>query len=180
MGKINLEFHSIGDEIINVIKNSVLQYDLYVVSIQLFPKFTCELIRKEDINEKNKVISNSIMIVLYNYEPNLFIEDYNVFLDENTDGIIFELGVLDDEKLKESRISSITENKDTLKIWKDIVKRFKNTMLKGAWVINPNNGAKEYYKNHCYTLLAKELFQKGVKIMPYAGWNEYILNEEII
>ena len=93
MGEINFEFHAIGDEIINVINSSVLQYDLYVVSIQLFPKFTCEFIRKEDINEKNKVISNSRMIVLYNYDPNVFIEDYNMFLDENTDGIIFEFGV---------------------------------------------------------------------------------------
>ncbi|WP_291581507.1 hypothetical protein [Clostridium sp. UBA6640] len=45
--------------------------------------------------------------------------------------------------------------------------------------INPNNGAKEYYKNYCYTLSAKELFQKGIRITPYTGWNEYILNEEI-
>jgi hypothetical protein len=53
-------------------------------------------------------------------------------------------------------------------------------MLKGAWVVNPNNGAKEYYKNHCYTSTSKELFQKGIKIAPYAGWNRYILNEEMI
>lgn len=33
------------------------------------------------------------MIVLYNYDPNVFIEDYNMFLDENTDEIIFEFGV---------------------------------------------------------------------------------------
>lgn len=180
MGKINFEFHAIGDEIINVINNSIFEYDLHLVSIQLFPKFTCELISKEDINKKNKVILNSRMIVLYNYEPNVMIGDYNVFLDKNTDGIIFEIGVENDEKLKESRISGITENKETLKIWKDIVKRFKDTMLKGAWVINPNNGEKEYYNNHYYTLPAKELFQKGIKIVPYTGWNEYMLEEEIL
>lgn len=51
-------------------------------------------------------------------------------------------------------------------------------MLKGAWVINTNYGGKEYYKNHYYTISAKKLFQNGVKIAPYVGWNEYILNEE--
>lgn len=180
MAKINFQFHAINDEVIKVIKKSVLQYNLYLVSIQLCPKFNCEIIRKEEFNEKEDIIYNSRMILLYNYEPNVSVKDYNDFLDKNNDSLIFEIGMQKEEELKESRISSITENKDTLKIWKDIVKRFKSTMLKGAWVVNPSNGAKEYYKNHCYTSSAKELFQKGIEILPYAGWSKYILNKEMI
>lgn len=180
MAKFNFEFHAINDEVVAVVENSVLQYNLYLVSIQLFPIFNCEIIKKEEFKEKKKIIYNSKMILLYNYEPNTSIKNYNDFLDKNNDSLIIEIGMQKNGELKESRISSITEDKNTFKIWKDILKIFKGNMLKGAWVVNPNNGAAEYYKNHHYTASAKKLFQKGIKITPYTGWNQYILNEELL
>lgn len=179
MSKINFQFHALPDEIVDVIKKLVYKEKLFIVTIQLFPNFISELIKEEDLKEKLDIIKSSRMIVLYDYKPDVSIKDYDDFLNKNMDGLIFEIGLQKENTLKESRISTITFKSETLKLWKKAVKEFKSTLLKGSWVVNPNNGAKEYYRDHCYSVAAKKAFEEGMKIIPFAGCTHYILSDRI-
>ena len=62
--------------------------------------------------------------------------------------------------------------------FKKTITSFKKKMNKGAWVINPYNNARKYYKNHMYTNNARLAYEKGIKILPVAGWNLYELKNE--
>jgi hypothetical protein len=177
LAKLNFQFHAIEDEIIQVIKESVNRYDLFLVGLQLFPEFSCQLICKDIFDEQMDFIKNSRMLMLFNYKPDLSQNDYNHFVKTNKECLIFEIGGQKEGSLKESSISTITDDVETMKIWKTIIKEFKNDMVKGAWAVNPMNGAKVYYKHHQYTEGAKKLFEDGIKLIPVAGWNYYVLSE---
>lgn len=179
MAKTNFQFHAMEDEIIQVIKDSIIRYDLFLISIQLFPDFSCELINKTAFDEKINVLKNSRMIMLYNYKPDVSQNSFNKFIKTNKECLIFEIGGLKEDSLKESSISTITDNSETMKMWKTIIKEFKRGMLKGAWVINPMNGVKGYDKNHYYTVSAKKAYEEGIKIIPFVGWNQYVFNDSI-
>lgn len=48
-------------------------------------------------------------------------------------------------------------------------------MHQGVWVMVPKSGVKKYYKNHYFTIGAKNAYEKGVKMKAFAGINEYQL-----
>lgn len=179
MGKLNFQFHAIDNEIIQVIKNALFQYNLFLISVKVFPEFSCKLISKDIFEEEIDTLKNSRMLLLCNYKPEVVQNEYNQFMKANADCLIFEIGGYKNDSLKESRISTVTKNVEVEKIWKNVIKEFKSSMLKGAWVINPMNEAKEYYKNHYYTAAAKRAFLEGIKIIPLVGWNQYVLEEKI-
>ncbi len=62
--------------------------------------------------------------------------------------------------------------------WKKIIADFKKQLLKGAWVVNPNNEAKSYVKDHRYSLEAKEAYYRDVQIRASAGICIYELNDK--
>lgn len=179
MAKINLQFHATQDEIIEVIKNSVTEYGLFLVSSQLFPEFTCELINIEEFDEKVSILKNSRMIFLYNYKPDTSIKNYMNFLETNKEFLLFDISNQDKNTLRESSIGTITYDTETLKIWKNIIGKFKRNLIKGAWIVWHMTGTKRYEKNHYYTISAKRAFEDGIKIVPFSGQYEYMLNDII-
>ena len=62
-------------------------------------------------------------------------------------------------------------------LWEKVIRQFKKGLLKGAYVVTPN-GNSRYYPGHWYTQGAKDAYEKGVRIRPLAGWNQYILKRE--
>lgn len=177
MSKSGIAFHATKDELINIIDKCIYKYNLYIVCIKIFPEFECEMVRKEEFKEKFNSTKNIKFISLYNYEPNVSVKEYNDFLDTNKDGLLCYVGEQKIDSLKESYISTITDDVYTLKIWKSIIRSIKRSMIKGAWVANPYNSARKYHKDINYTVGAKKLFEEGVKILPVAGWNFYILEK---
>ena len=178
MGEINLQFHAKREEIIDLIKKSMISFDLNMIAVKIYPSFEREIISLVEFSNKVRFIDECKMIFLCKSVPNELPIDYMRFLDENKDCLVFSIGEQSDSVLKESAISTITEDAEILKLWKKIINNFKKNMLKGAWVINPQNSAKEFYKNHYYTLLAQKAFQDGCKLAPSTGWTEYYLSHE--
>lgn len=169
MTKINLQFHATQNEMVEVIKNTVFEHDLFLVSSQLFPEFTCELIGNEEFDGKVNIIKNSKMIFLYNYKPDISIKDYMKFLENNKEFLLFEICNQNEDALWEFSISTMTNNLGTTLIWKKIIGKFKRSLLRGAWIIFTATGKKRYEKNHYYTLSAKKAFNEGIKIIPFTG-----------
>jgi hypothetical protein len=179
MAKINTQFHATSDEILNLIRECSQEYNLHAAIIQSFPTFRVTLPNPVEGALSNLDRSKRIFIHLYTYFPDLETKNEWEFLDKNPDGLYITIGKDNDNQLQESSIGSIVFDVDTLKLWKKIIRKFKSNTYTGAWVVNPNIGEKGYYKHHRYTVGAKKLFLEGVKILPFAGGNYFILSESL-
>lgn len=177
MPKISVQFHALPEEIIDYVKVWSKEFGLFIVIIELNPSFTVNLITDEEY--KNNELCNARRICLYLKNPDLNQRSYSEFLNKNPDCLSVAIGKYSENKLEESIIGTQTQNTESLKIWKKIVKKFNANTLSGAWVINPYNKAKAFYKEHRYTESAKKLFKEGVNIVPVDGWNKYFLCHEL-
>jgi hypothetical protein len=179
MAKINFQFHATSDEILNFIKACTIEYNLYVAILQSFPTFRVTLPNPIDEVIDNIDGSKKNYIYLYTYIPDLEAKNQWEFLDKNPDGLYITIGKDYDNQLEQSSIGSIVLDDETQKLWKKIIMKFKSNTSTGAWVVNPEYDAKGYYKHHRYTAGAKKAYLEGVRILPFAGWNYYILSESL-
>ena len=62
--------------------------------------------------------------------------------------------------------------------WKKQISKYKRTLSKGAYVVNPYCNGKTFYGNVYYTKGTKEAFDRGIQLKPIAGWNYYLLSDE--
>lgn len=95
---------------------------------------------------------------------------------EKTNSLFIYVGQDNDICIRESFIA-IKGDGDEFEYWKKQISKFKRTLLKGAYGVNPHFNSKVYYKDVYYTKGAKVAFDKGVQIKPIAGWNHYLLGE---
>jgi len=179
MPKNNVQFHANPTETISLIKDFAKEYNLHIVIIELYPSFIVNLLN--DVGDiENVSICLTNRFCLYINKPDTTANSYLDFLDRNPDCLSVTVGKFTDNQLEESLLATQTEDSEYLKIWKKVLKKFTSVTLSGAWVVNPNNGTKVFYKQHRYTEGAKKLFDDGVKIIPVAGWNYYILSSGLI
>lgn len=177
MSKINVQFHAEPTEVMRFLKDCAKEYDLHIVLIENNPDFVANLITEAEYIPEDAKISNTNRVCLSISEPCMLASSHLEFLDKNSDCLSVTIGKFHDNKLVESVLATQTDNADSLKVWKRIVKKLNSITLAGAWVVNPNNGAKVFYKQHRYTEGAKKLFEDGVKIVPIAGWNYFVLSQ---
>lgn len=172
MKKINIQFHAtyidLFDFVMEMKKNKFI-----VVGLILFPQF--EIIK---INEKLDAFDikkfNMIVISKLDIQKE---DNYSTFLKKQDNNLLITIGKELDDELYESSMGIWSE----LEIdpdFKKIITSFKKKMNRGAWVLNPYNNAREYYKNHMYTNNARLAYERGVKIHPVVGWNLYELKNE--
>lgn len=167
MAGINLQFHATKEDIIELIKKTLIEFDLYMVAIKLFPEFKWELISIHEFDDKLNIINESRMVFLSVSKPEVIPNNYMEFLKQNNNSLVFDIGQLKDNILVESAIGTIAQDLETLKLWKKIVNRYKRTLLKGAWIINDESGIKEFSKNHYYTSKAQKEFKHGCRMVQF-------------
>jgi hypothetical protein len=175
MAKINVQFHCLPNELVEFAETCAIEHKLFSVGLVFFPDFKATKIENYSSMQDAEKINRICLSVS---EPNLSAKSVLEFSRKNPDCLSLSIGKHDKEGLVESGIGAQTDNKDALKIWRKIVKKFKTLTMEGAWVINPNNNAKEFYKNHRYTEAAKKAAEGGVTIKPMAGWNYFILGQK--
>lgn len=173
MKTINMQFHATIEDIHKFIL-SVIENDNYrICGIKYFPNFTIENVEENmdvaDIKKYNYIVisKNIIPSAKNNYD----------FMKMQNNNLVIDIGTNDNGEIKESAISVFSET-EIDSDWKRVINNYKKSLLKGAWVVNPNTNAKAYYKNHKYTANAKKAYESGVKICPVAGWNIYELTNE--
>jgi hypothetical protein len=172
MAKINVQFHGLPKELIEFAETCAIEHKLFSVGMVFSPNFKATKI--EDYSSLQDT-ENIDRICLSITKPDLSAKSVLEFSKKNPDCLSVTIGKYENEGLVESGIGAQTDNKDALKIWRKIVKKLKELTLEGAWVVNPHNNAKEFYKSHRYTEAAKKVADEGVTIKPLAGWNYFIL-----
>lgn len=116
-------------------------------------------------------------MIIVGKEKIIYCDNYKEFICKQNNNLGITVGYNGGDILKES-IMWINAENEIDKDWKRIINKYKKSLLKGAWVVNPNTNAKSYYKNHMYTVNAKLAYEKGIKMCPVAGWNIYELTND--
>ena len=173
MKRVNVQFHATIDDIYDLIYSILGTGRFNLVGVSFFPNYTVESIYK-NISIINIQKYNWIVISKHNIQIS---NDHNEFIKMQDNNLVIEIGKINENIIKESTIQ-IFSTTEIDSDWKRIINKFKKNLLRGAWVLNPYNNAREYYKNHMYTNNARLAYEKGVEICPIAGWNLYELTNE--
>ncbi len=170
MSKTNLQFHAMPEDICKFI-NTLLQDKQYTAcGVFLFPDFAAKSITDELTIDD---IAKYDMVVILTQEIQ-YSDNYRDFIRCQDNNLGITIGHEADGKLEESSMWVFAEH-EIVQVWKTIIGRFKRSLLKGAWVVNPTSGDRGFYKDIRFTVNAKRAYENGMEICPIAGWNRYEL-----
>lgn len=178
MGKVNVQFHAVPSEIFEFVEYCSKEHELEAVLMQFYPEFKIICINYYDFNSRLLELEKIDQICLCNTKPYILVNSPYDFLTNNPNCLSITIGVFDDQSLRQSFLSGQTDNTELLTIWKKIVKKLNSITSAGVWVENPHTGVKAFYNRFRYTSNAKELFNDGIRMLPVAGWNQFILSSE--
>lgn len=144
----------------------------------MWPEFEFEVVDQLTFELKNMDINSARFIFLCKEIPNQLSKNYNEFLSQNVENLVLQIGERTEDSIKESTIGTRATDSDNVKLWKKIISLFKKEMYQGVWIVDPRSGVKKYYKNHYFTIGAKNEYEKGIKMKAFAGSSEYKLSQE--
>jgi hypothetical protein len=178
MGNNNIGFHATIGEISQKIKIVMFQFNLTAIVVKLWPEFEFEIMDQLTFEVKNEYIDSARFIFLCKEVPGELSKNYNEFLFQNVENLVLQIGEITEDSMKESTIGTRATEPENTRLWKKIISIFKKEMYQGVWIIDPRSGAKKYYKNHYYTIGAKNEYEKNIKMKAFAGLSEYQLLSE--
>lgn len=112
-------------------------------------------------------------VALCRAAPDLTATTAHEFVSRNAGSLFLSIGPRDQEGLRESALGGVTEEQETLRIWRELIRNAKSAMHTGATVWNPESNDEARLPKHLHTPGAHELAASGVRILPAAGWNEF-------
>lgn len=173
MQKINFQFHATCQEILIYFRNVSQEENLHMYLLRFTPYYYIYEVSPGDVVDyrawREAILS----------KEQRYLKSYNEYITysrEKHGDLEILIGKETDDELVESAIGVVS--KDPVNpTWKRIIRRFRSSLIKGAFVVSPNN-SKQFYPNHWYTKGAQDAYEKGTKIRPIAGWNWYELRAE--
>lgn len=174
MKQTNFQFHAKRSEIMVYLYDLAKNNSIQLIGVNIFPQFSTQIICLDDDVENVKLYD---LVILSKNAELIKSDNYNSFMKAQKGNLIITLGADNEQELIESSMGVISDGEIDAS-WKKIIADFKKRLLKGAWVINPNNKAKSYMKDHRYSLEAQKAYYRGVKICAFAGICIYELNDK--
>ncbi len=167
MADLSLQFHCLPDEVIPLVFSFVEEVQANVVAIRFHP-FEVRLVSKDDL--AGVLRDPDVRRVAFTVNtPNLSASTMNTFLDHNPGTLLLDVGRRQDVGLKESWLTSRTDDAVTLANWRKLAKKIRSLTTVGAVAVNPQTGATAKLKDHRFSAGAKALEREGVPILPAAG-----------
>ena len=164
MKKTNLQFQATKIEIYDLIEKISYKLNADILAVKMFPEFKVKILDKNSIKENYSSIEEFDTIFL---SLNKYIDIPNSYREIDTiDKLIINIGKETHCYIKESSIGGIFNNEDTYMTFIKEINSLKRRLLKGAWIENTVTKDKAFYKNYYYTLNAKKMYEKGIKIYP--------------
>lgn len=171
-----MQFHATLEDIHEFILSVIENHNYEICGVIYFPYYTIEnVVGYIDITDIENIKKYDYIVISKNDIPRAN-DNWN-FMKLQNNNLFIDIGKNDNGEIKESAISVFSET-EIDSDWKRIINKYKRSLLKGAWVVDPDTNKKAYYKNHKYTANAKLAYENGVKIHPIGGWNIYELTNE--
>lgn len=167
MKKTVVQLHATPNELIafaNIIKE---EFELNMVLMKFRPFKLEEL---EYLSSNNINIGDDFIFFTKD-KPDISAKSQLDFFDINNGVIKLRIDRLSKTELKESSLSFVSETEDEIKRARKIATKLKKLTLMGAKIIDPKTKIEYKYPKHRYTLGAKELYDKGIKIVALGGGN---------
>jgi len=178
MGKVSLQFHGESSEILDIVAGWARDWKLDIVLERLFPDYSAVLLANRDVRKVAAELGDVRRVVLGVTALNLSGCPTEEVVTQNPDCMTLTLGKRTEDALRESALAARTDNPESLQIWRTLAKQLRASMRRGAWVVNPHSGARGFVKNHLYTAGAEQLASTGVRMLAFAGWNEFEFIDE--
>jgi hypothetical protein len=169
--KVQVQFHADPREAVSLGLRWARQHDLRAVLEQFFPVYRAVEPSGDDPSATGMEVIDRV--ALCRADPDLTATTAHEFVSRNPGCLFLSIGSHGDDWLRESALGGVTEEQETLRIWRDLIGKAKSAMHTGATTRNPASGAEETLPRHLHTPGAHELAARGVRILAVAGWNEF-------
>jgi len=179
MSSLNLQFHALSAELVDLLLAATQDEKIHFVILESAP-FSARAVAPDDL--RNEVVSPSSgkmasALYLMRTAPDLSPTMSTKFYDRNPGGIVVDIGARTPGGLKQSRLSTITDDLLTLALAKKIAKALRKFSKSGVTAVNAETGAKHLNKSSRYTEGAKELEESGCPMLPFAGGGKLVLGD---
>jgi len=177
MKSIIVQFHITHEEIANFLVNIARELHLHFVLSRSKAQIPPKEIAFEDIHNvifENSAVEYTQIIVLPD-KPEIDSNGNFLHIDPCEGAIEFTIGALSPQSLMQSSFSVKTNDQRLLALAKTIASKLKKLTKAGTTAAIDEN---IIYRTDRYTEKAKELQNRGLKMMPFAGVCELMLGIE--
>jgi hypothetical protein len=172
---ILIQFHALVDELIDPIKSYVEAEKVHVTALVGRPFSARETDPGAlEATLKDPTVTELIFTIGPHHSAATTLRD---FREQTPDALSFEIGRLEGDALKESALSGRTYSAAVLAKWQPLAKRLRKILHAGATAVNPVTGATGKVPSHRYSDGAKQLQQRGTRMLPVAGGSLYRFDE---
>jgi hypothetical protein len=99
------------------------------------------------------------------------------FCDQNRDRLALMLPEVGPDGMREGDLGTLSEDPARLRVWRAVIRYFRQRTTAGMWVLNPDSGARGFYKHFRYSAGVAELHRQGLQLLPFAGGNRVFIAE---
>jgi hypothetical protein len=174
------QFHVDPDEAWELACRWASEYGLSLAAEQYFPEYRVAAVTL-DASEcvGTDGLERIDRAALSRRPPDLEGTTTHEFVTRNEDCLYLSIGRYADGTLRESALSGDTDDPDTLRIWRRLIRRARSEMHKGAAARSPHSRSVQRLPNHRHTSGAHALAVRGVRMLAFAGTTEYVFDDVV-
>lgn len=181
MPSLNIQFHCGPSEIADIVCHATHGKTVTFVLIGGLP-FSAEEVKSEDLAAATVRASQStspLSLCILRGPADLSGASRLAFYDKNPEIIIVDIGTLNQFGLKQSALSTKTDDVELMSLAKAIAKEIKAMTHAGVTAVNVDTGEKKLMKAFRYTAEAMNLERSGIKMLPFAGGVKLLLGSYV-
>lgn len=171
MPNVQIQFHADPDEAVALGLGWANRYGLTVVLEHFFPDYRTT-VAHEAVTDLRR-LGRVDRLALCSTKPDLAAATPHEFTKRNSNCLYLSIGRREDGAVRESALGGTTDDPETLRTWRSVVREAKSTMHSGATVRDPATGAVQRMPRHLHTVGAHQLAAEQVRMLAAAGWTEF-------
>jgi hypothetical protein len=172
MRRVERQFHATDSEMLEWAVRWATDNDWNVVVERFFPSYRAVACPPEELQAVVPSIGDIRRVSVGSREPTLDIATTHKLVEANPDRLWMLLGGLSDEGLREASIAGGTEDPQTVRTWRRLLRSANAEMHAGARLHGPT-GESAAAPSHRHTIGAHRLAQSGVTMLAGAGSVRY-------
>jgi hypothetical protein len=179
MPSVQIQFHADPEEAVSLALQLARRNGLTAVLERFFPEYEAVVVGEGD-DEASKRLGQSGQIrrvALCRTDPDPAATSAQDFVARNTGCMYLSIGRRLEDAMRESALDGVTDDHDTLRLWRRVVRQAKSEMHKGATIRNPFTGDEARSASHLHTPGAHALAANGVRMLAAAGATEFVFDD---
>lgn len=177
MAKVQIQFHAAPDEAVSLALGWARDYSLSAVLEQFFPAYRAVRATSDGLSPDLSGFQQIDRVALCRSDPDLAATAAHDFVTRNPGCLFLSIGPHGGDGLRESALAGTTDDQESMRKWRDLIRQAKSLMHTGATVRDPASGAEEHLPQHLHTHGAHNLAAQGVPMLAAAGWNEFAFDD---